>query len=112
MGAMDCTGLGFKLNADYHIAWGAGTKTDVGTINLPEMYDCIKGTARYVIRHALVHYEEDGWDILIETVPKMAVALVCCDITDKDEALKVVAEKFGIHIAAERRAEIQAEADH
>ena len=110
MGTMDCTGLGFKLDAKYHILWGAGTKTDVGAIDL-EMYSEIKGTARYVIRYALDHYNEDGWDILIETVPKMAVALVCCDITDKDEALKVVAEKFGITIAAERRSEIQAEAD-
>ena len=96
-GAMECTGLGFGLDAKYHIAWG---------IN--------KTLADQVLAYAKEHYEEAGWDVLIESVPKAAVRLVLCDLpldTTLEQGLKLIDKQFGLSIYNEKREDIRAAGD-
>lgn len=95
-GACECTGLGFGIDAKYHISRGPGKKLGLGD---------------KILKHAHEHYSEDGWDVLVETVPAQAVHLVVCDCTSLDEAFKRVEEAFGCKLYNEKREDIRAAGD-
>ena len=58
-------------------------------------------------KHAQEHYEEDGWDILVECYEDKDIADIISTTQNLDEAIKLVAAR--LKPQAEYRADIQAE---
>lgn len=106
------TGKGYAL--DFKAALLNEVSADPSTdfcreIAIPNFRGCseVWGLARYVIRHALDHYEEDGWDYLVETVGHQQIMLAVREAQTPKEALKLAAEAFGLRDLDERRKEVQ-----
>jgi hypothetical protein len=57
-----------------------------------------------VRKHALKHYEEGGWDILVETYDDEEIIEVIKDCKNLDEAIKAVGEAVGV--VADVRADV------
>lgn len=58
--------------------------------------------------HALAHYNENGWDYLVECYSDEDILVAMKDARNYDEALRYVSEV--VELMNERRTEIQSEA--
>lgn len=61
-----------------------------------------------VKQHALDHYNEGGWDYIIECYSDQELAeIIGPRVRTPNGAIRKVADKTGIHVRAEVRADIQ-----
>ena len=62
----------------------------------------------YVKRYALDHYNEGGWDYIVECYSDAELAeIIGPRVKTEAGAIRKVADRTGIHIRAEVRADIQ-----
>ncbi len=82
--------------------------TDIEDVD-QETIDRAYDRAAAVLEYALQHYNEDGWDFLIECHETHEIAAVVIDEPSVERSIARVADEFDLKLHAERREEHYAE---